>query len=207
METPNATVLTLGHSSHPLEHFVALLQRHDAELVADVRSIPYSRRHPAYNRESLERSLPEQRIGYRFLGRELGAKSPDPACIVDGRVDYRRIAASSAFQAGLAAVITTARTLRVVLLCAEQEPLACHRTLLVARELVARGVAVAHIHADGHLEPHAELLGRLRRLVGVPEQDLVRSEEELLAEAYARQERRIAVVVEPRAGAARGAAR
>ena len=82
-------------------------------------------------------------------------------------------------------------------MCAEKDPLACHRTLLIARELVAAGVPVVHIHADGQLESHGELMQRLRAQVGVPEFDLLRTQAELLDEVYALQERRIAYVIKP----------
>ena len=81
---------------------------------------------------------------------------------------------------------------RIAVMCAEKEPLECHRTILIARHLAALGLCVEHIHADGHLETHDDVLGRLARMVNVPEQDLFHSREELLAEAYRKQEERIA---------------
>ena len=194
---PSPEVLTIGHSNHDIERFVQLLAQHEVRVLADVRSVPYSRRNPAYNREALERSLALARITYVFLGKELGAKSPDPAHYENGRVQYRRLAATDSFKAGLARVIEQAMAHRLAIMCAEKDPLACHRTLLVARELEASGASVVHIHADGHLELHRELMQRLRAQVGVPEFDLLRTEEELLDEAYALQERRIAFVLKP----------
>jgi uncharacterized protein (DUF488 family) len=81
-------------------------------------------------------------------------------------------------------------------MCAEREPLECHRTILVSRELVAQGIEVAHIHADGNLGPHAEAVRRLLKLVGLPEQDLFRSQSESIEQAYAMQEERVAYVDE-----------
>ncbi len=78
------------------------------------------------------------------------------------------------------------------LMCAEKEPLECHRTILVARHLTALGARVEHIHADGHLESHDEALSRLARMVHLPERDLFHSREELLDDVYRRQEERIA---------------
>jgi uncharacterized protein (DUF488 family) len=190
-------VLTIGHSNHPIEHFVALLAQHEVRVLADVRSVPYSRRHPAYNREALERSLAQAGIRYLFLGKELGAKSQDPAHYEAGRVQYRRLAATELFKSGLARVIEEGTSQRLAIMCAEKDPLACHRTLLVARELEAAGMPVTHIHADGRLEPHRELMQRLRTQVGVPEFDLLHTQPELDAEAYTLQERRIAFVLKP----------
>ncbi len=189
-------VMTIGHSNHSVEHFVGLLVEQGVTAVADVRSSPYSRHNPAYNREPIRESLKDAGIAYVFLGKELGARSPDPACYVDGRVQYRCLAESEVFKEGLARVIEGSRTHRLALMCAEKEPLACHRTILVARELEAKGSPVVHIHADGHLETHASALRRMRELVGVPDADLLRSQEELLDEAYALQAERIAYVMD-----------
>src|ERR1044072_6162104 len=156
------------------------------------RAALHSRRSPAYNREYLDAPLERAGILYGFLGRELGAKATDPAFYEGGRFQYRRLAASAAFKEGLAHVLDASRTHRLALMCAEKEPLACHRMLLVVRELEARGVPILHIHADGHLESHADALRRLRALVGVRESDLLKSQRELDEEAYALQEQRIA---------------
>ncbi len=200
-------LLTIGHSNHPIERFVTLLAQHEVRVLADVRSVPYSRRNPAYNREALERSLAQAGVNYLFMGRELGAKSPDPAHYEGGRVQYRRLAATELFKSGLARVIREARSQTLAIMCAEKDPLACHRTLLVARELEANSVGVMHIHAEGHLEPHRALMERLRTRVGVPEFDLLRTPEQLLDEVYALQERRIAFVREGAPGPATGGSR
>jgi uncharacterized protein (DUF488 family) len=73
------TVYTIGHSNHPEEHFLGLLRQHAIQAVADVRSSPYSRYTPHFDRESLQKSLARAGIRYVFLGQELGARSDDPA--------------------------------------------------------------------------------------------------------------------------------
>lgn len=194
---------SIGHSDHPLETFIGLLKLHGVTAVADVRSSPYSRLQLAFNRESLCKSLEEHGIAYVFLGRELGARSKDPSCYEDGKVQYRKLARTELFRSGLERVMTGARShRRIALLCAEREPLVCHRTLLVARELSALGASIAHIHADGSLEPHAEALTRMLAMFGMQEADLFRTREEVLEDAYARQERRIAYVDEDMRAAA-----
>src|SRR6266496_4132642 len=87
MSTANEpTVLTIGHSSHPIERFVALLRQHGVTAVADVRSAPYSRHQPQFNKDLLQRSLKDAGIAYIFLGKELGARSEDRSCYENGRV-------------------------------------------------------------------------------------------------------------------------
>jgi uncharacterized protein (DUF488 family) len=188
-----ATVFTIGHSTHPQERFIALLRQHGITALCDVRSKPYSRMNPQFNREELEESLLAHGIAYRFLGKELGARSDDPVCYEHGKVQYDRLAETELFKRGLKRVPRGMEDgHRIALMCAEKEPLECHRTILVARHLAALGVAVAHIHADGRLESHDAALSRLARTVNVPEQDMFHSRDELLATAYRRQEERIA---------------
>ena len=204
MSEPRYPVLTIGHSTHPLEAFVALLKRHGVTALADVRSAPFSRFNPQYNKDALERGLKAEGITYVFLGRELGARSDDASCYENGRVQYARLARTELFRRGIERVIRGAQEHRIALMCAEKEPLECHRTLLVARALEDLGVPVEHILADGRLEAHGEAMLRLLDLVGVPRKDLFRSRQELLAEALARQEARVAYVDEKlAAGAAR----
>jgi uncharacterized protein (DUF488 family) len=188
-------VLTIGHSNHPWPAFAGLLRRHAVTALADVRSSPYSRANPQFNRETLQRALQAEGIAYVFLGRELGARSEDPACYVDGRVQYSRLAQTDLFKDGLHRVITGAASHRVALMCAEKEPLACHRTLLVSRALIARGIAVHHILVDGTLEAHREAMLRLLEVLAIPT-DLFRTEDQLIDEACARQEARTAYVEE-----------
>lgn len=190
----DTTVLTIGHSTHTLERLLALLQMHGVTAIADVRSTPYSRMNPDFNREVLQKALEEDGIAYVFLGNELGARSQDPACYEAGRVQYRRLAETPLFQSGLERVIQGAKRYRLALLCAEKEPLDCHRTILVSRELEARRVPVTHIHADGRLERHTDVIARLRSSLGIAEADLFRSDEEATAQAYRLQEERIAYV-------------
>ena len=188
-------VLTIGHSTHSIEKFLGLLEAHGVTAIADVRSAPYGRRHPQFNRDPLRQALEERGIRYAFCGQELGARPEDSLCYDEnGRVRYRRLAGTSLFRSGVDFIVQEAWESRVALLCAEKEPLECHRTLLVARELVARGVAVSHIHADGHLETQAEALARLPAMLKMPETDFFRSQEELIEEACTNQENRIAYV-------------
>jgi hypothetical protein len=79
-------------------------------------------------------------------------------------------------------------------MCAEHDPLECHRALLISRDLVDDGIPIVHIHADGHLEPHADAIGRLLQQLGLPEHDLFRTPSEMVDEAYSRQEARVAYV-------------
>lgn len=176
-------LFTIGHSTHGIDGFLGLLHRHGIEVVADVRSQPYSRRFPQFSRDALQTSLREAGIRYVFLGRELGARRDEPECYVGHRADYREIAKTAAFRAGLERLREGLERFRVSLLCAEKDPLDCHRTILVCRH--ARTFAgIQHIRADGSLESHADFEARLLAACHLPAGDLFQSAADLLERAY-----------------------
>ncbi|MYA31659.1 MAG: DUF488 domain-containing protein [Gammaproteobacteria bacterium] len=184
-------IFTVGHSAHEAARFVDLLDMHDIEAVADVRSMPYSRRNPQFNRETLKESLKASGIAYVFLGKELGARSNDPDCYENGRVQFRKLAATSLFRSGIKRVLDGSEQMRIALMCAEKDPLNCHRTILVTRELVALGKKVNHILADGEVETHDAAMNRLCKQLNIGK-DLLRTPEELENDAYAAWEAKIA---------------
>ena len=196
MTPKEGDVLTIGHSTHPRDAFVALLQQHGVTAVVDVRSAPYSRFNPQFNREPLATDLKAHGIKYLLLGRALGGRPDDRSCYENGRVRYDRLARMPLFREGVERVVQGAKEYRIALMCAEKEPLACHRTILVGRSLVERGVAVAHILADGTLEPHDDTMDRLLEALKLPKGDLLQSRQELLESALALREEQIAYVDE-----------
>ncbi len=187
-------VYTIGHSNHPAGHFLALLQQHGIQAVADVRSAPYSRFNPQFDREALQTSLAKAAIRYVFLGHQLGARSDDPTCYAQGRVRFDRLARTEPFLQGLTRIRHGAANHRIALMCAEKEPLDCHRTILVARHLAASGLDILHIHPDGTLETQPAAIARLTLSLPVrgTELHLFRSEQDLVSDVYALQEQRIA---------------
>lgn len=177
-------IFTIGHSSHPIDKFIGLLHQHKITAIADVRSHPYSRHFPHYSQEYLKCSLSEARIAYAFLGKELGARSENPACYRNGKVDYELLAHDPLFQKGLARLRKGLQHYRIALMCAEKDPLDCHRAILISRELVKHGIQVIHILADRSIESHSDMEKRLLRTLQIPETDMFRSKSEILQEAY-----------------------
>jgi len=131
------------------------------------------------------------------LGRELGARSDDPECYLDGKVQYDRLAATPLFASGIDRLLEGSKNQRIALMCAERDPLDCHRALLVGRRLVDRGIHVAHILADGSLELHEDAMMRLREVFNLADNDLFYSGDDQLGIALSIQEARIAYVVKP----------
>jgi uncharacterized protein (DUF488 family) len=190
---------TIGHSNHELPQFIGLLRQHGIAVVADVRSSPYSAYNPQFNRETLQAQLQAAGIGYVFLGAELGARRTEPECYDDeGRVRYAHVAQTPGFCAGLQRLADLRSAQRVALMCAEKDPLTCHRTILICRALRDQTPDIRHIRGDGSLETHGAAESRLLALCKLPERDLFHSRDELVADAYDRQAARIAYVAEDR---------
>lgn len=184
-------IYTIGHSNGTVDRLLELLRRHGITAVVDVRSQPYSRFNPQFNREDIASFLKKSGIEYVFLGRELGARSDDPSCYRDGRAQYALIARSSLFGSGIERLLAGMERFRVAVMCAEKEPLACHRTILIARHLHERSVRIKHILEDGSLEDHDLLLLRLLAVHGMQEQNLFHTKEELVTIAYEKQAEQI----------------
>ncbi|MFC3676416.1 DUF488 domain-containing protein [Ferrovibrio xuzhouensis] len=158
------TVFTVGHSSHTAEYFAGLLQGQGVECLADVRSQPASRFAPQFSRAGLEGGLAGAGIAYRWLGAALGGRPHDAAVYrADGRVDYAARALQPDFIAGISELLKLAADRPTVIMCAERDPLQCHRTHLVTPALLAQGVVVRHILADGSCIDHAALQQQTNR--------------------------------------------
>ncbi len=195
---------TIGHSSHPIGDFIALLQRHAVSCVIDVRSVPYSRFNPQFNRESLKTDLEIDEIFYLFLGGQLGARRSDPQLLFpDGTVDFAKVRLLPDFGRGIDRVLQKIREHgNIALMCAEKDPFSCHRFLLVSPALARRGVAVAHILSTGETISQQALEDRLIKKYGM---DTVQaslfeptgSRHERLAEAYARRNREMGCFSKP----------
>lgn len=184
-------LFTIGHSNRPLAEFLELLRENLVTAIADVRSSPYSRWCPHFSRDALRKSLHESHIEYVFLGEELGARREEPECYRDDVAEYELIAKSPAFARGLERLRKGVETHRIALLCAEKDPLTCHRTILVCRHLRDE-FEIAHIVETGKPETHAEAEARLLKLVGFDEEGLFQDRADKLNEAYDRQSSRIA---------------
>ena len=187
-----SVLFTIGHSNHPTENFIELLLRHDITAVCDVRSQPYSKFNPQFNRENIQKDLKQCGLGYVFLGRELGPRSDDPACYIDGKVQYHLLAATDLFRQGLKRLLKGVRSHRIAMMCAEKDPIMCHRMILVCRHLRKDVTDIRHIMEDGGIEALADSEKRLLRLLKIPPLQLFESTEDLINRAYDIQAEKIA---------------
>jgi len=156
MERNNPTniLFSIGHSSHTIDKFICLLEHHGIEAIADVRSTPYSKYASQFNKDVLESALRDANIDYVFLGMELGARRLENSCHTDGQAKYNRIAQLPTFRRGLEKVLQGVERYRVALMCSESDPITCHRTILVCRELkrISPELEITHILGDGTVE-------------------------------------------------------
>jgi uncharacterized protein (DUF488 family) len=154
MATTPTTLFSIGHSNVAAERLIALLEQHSIRTLCDVRSAPYSRYNPQFNRETLAETLGAADIAYRFMGDTLGGKPADGALRTeDGALpDYAKIAASPNFQRGLNQLIDLGRRAPTAFMCSEADYHTCHRHRLIAPALIERGVLVWHILPDGGRE-------------------------------------------------------
>jgi uncharacterized protein (DUF488 family) len=165
-----ATLYTIGHSTRALDEFIAVLQAHSIRTLVDIRSFPMSRRLPHFNREALEKTLPDAGISYLWL-KELGGRrkklrddSPNIALRNDSFRNYADYMLTEAFQRGVAELIRLAEQSRTVYMCAERVYFRCHRMLL-SDWLVAHGHDVLHIDGLGPVKRH-RLMAEARLLDG-----------------------------------------
>lgn len=160
-------LFTIGHSNHDLGDFLAILVQQGVETLCDVRSRPGSFRFPQFNREPLEAAASLARIQYQFLGEALGGRPEDPRVYhSDGQVDYFARRKSPDFNTGVDRLLEFSRTANLALMCAEEDPLQCHRFLMICPALVERGVAPVHIRRGGILESQHDAEDRLLDLHG-----------------------------------------
>ncbi|MBN1662330.1 MAG: DUF488 domain-containing protein [Deltaproteobacteria bacterium] len=189
-------LFTIGHSVHTSEHFMELLNKHKINALCDVRSSPYSRFTPQFNREFLKEDAAKRRILYLYLGAELGPRSADPACYENGKVRYRRLAEKDIFRQGLIRLRKGMAANRMALMCAEKDPLMCHRMILICRHLRGDDIRIRHILEDGSLEDNGDSEKRLMKLLKIDPADLFSTEEEQIQRAYDLQGEKIAYTLE-----------
>lgn len=177
-------LFSIGHSNIPLARFIAMLQHAGVTAVADVRANPVSRFCPWFSGKPLALQLRQHDIDYRMFGDTLGGRPRDPALYRDDVADYEAMGSQPAYRRGIDDLLATAASRRVCIMCAEREPLDCHRCLLVARSLAERGMKIGHILHDGRIEPHAAIERRLLGMAGSTDDLFATGQEARLAAAY-----------------------
>ena len=196
MEKYNKVIHTIGYAPHTIDSFIATLKKFNITAIADVRSLPYSKFKPEFNRENLKKDLINNCIEYVFLGDNIGARIKAPECYKNGQADYELISKHHLFQEGIERLLKGMGNFSIALMCAEKDPINCHRTILICKYLKKYQIKIYHI-IDAHTyEDHAKTELRLMRLFHLEQPDLFMKDSERLEEAYYRQEEKIAYVSE-----------
>src|SRR5882757_347440 len=165
-------IFTIGHGTRPINELLGLLKKYDIDFLADVRSQPYSKFNPQYNRESLHRSLTRADIRYIYLGDTLGGRPQDPSCHdATGRIDYNLVRQKDFFKKGIERLRSAIqKDLKVALLCSERQPELCHRSKLIGRILDEENLPVQHIDEHGELKTQKAVRALWEKLTTPPTQ-------------------------------------
>ena len=156
------TLFTIGHSNLELQDFLSVLTSVGVQVLCDVRSRPGSSRFPQFDRAPLQAGLASAKIGYEFLGETLGGRPSDRSVYrSDGRVDYELRRKAQDFRAGIERILELLTTQKIALMCAEEDPLQCHRFLMICPSLLGHGVEPVHVRRGGVLESQREAEDRL----------------------------------------------
>ncbi len=180
---------TIGYTPYTLQDFIYNLLEFNITALVDVRSSPYSKYYSDYNMQHLKAQLNLRSIYYIPMGEELGARQGSSSVYINGHADYKLIAQLSTFQQGLARIADGLTKHTIVLMCAEKDPLTCHRSILICRHL-REITKISHIwpcgkdNSDANMESHEHLESRLLSKFGMDHLDMLKSKEQALEEAY-----------------------
>lgn len=154
-----ARCYTIGHSDLPIDAFIYFIKKFNISCIVDVRSTPYSRYQPQFNRENIILSLKKEDIDYQYLGKEVGGRYKDADLLFsDGTVNYQKVSETPNFQKGIDEVVSLIRSGKnISLMCSEKDPLNCHRFVLISRNLIKRGVNVLHICPEVVVKTNKEI--------------------------------------------------
>jgi uncharacterized protein (DUF488 family) len=182
-------IYTIGHSNHKIEDFLNLLKMHSITCIVDVRSTPYSHYNTQFNREFLTIELRNKNIEYIYLGDQLGARPSGNACYKWNCVSFEHLAKMEQFHIELEHLADISMKYRVALMCAEKDPIECHRFILICRNLKKSGLHIKHILSDGGVEDNSDTEQRLIRVLKIEPTlfDPTRTQAELINQAYEQQ--------------------
>lgn len=190
MNTENI-LYTIGYSTYTLDTFIDTLKQNKISAVVDVRSSPYSQYKAEFNREILKTELQKNNISYVFLGDYCGARVDDPSCYVDGKVDFNLVAETPKFKEGINRIIKGTQKYCITLMCAEKDPITCHRFVLVCRNLLPKFPIIKHIIGTELVEDQKVSEERMLKVNNLHQAELFRTYSQRINDAYNKQGNKI----------------
>lgn len=187
-------LFTIGYSGFLVEDFISSLKKESIGALVDIRSSPYSSHFKEYDITNIKCLLNKNMIYYLFLGNELGARPNDYSLYTNNIADFSKMAKSESFIDGCARVREGLNKFSICLMCAEKDPAACHRAILVANNFrnIYPEINIFHIHSSSKIEPQKKLDRRIMSMYKLEQEDLLKDEIERRKEAYLLQEKKIA---------------
>lgn len=152
-------IYTIGHSSYETEYFLTLLKKYEINCVVDIRGMPYSKYVPQYNKEPIKKLLQSKGIYCIYMGTELGIiQSRKDLLDSEGYLDFDKMKKSSEFRTALSRILDgLEKGYTIAVMCTEKDPIDCHRSILICRELHSHGCEIRHIMPDGTIETQEQL--------------------------------------------------
>lgn len=187
-------IYTVGHSNYEIDNFIKVISSYGIDFIVDVRSSPYSKYCPQFNRENIKDSLKNIGIQYLFLGKELGARPNDSSCYYGGRVQFDLLRKTELFKQGIARLKDAeSKVCLLAIMCSEKNPIDCHRTVLISRVLKEEGIDVKHIISDTEVIDQSQIEEQLQKKFKLEPLlfDSENAAQERVAEAYEKQEEHI----------------
>lgn len=187
-------LFTIGYSGFLINDFIATLKKESIGAVIDIRSSPYSARFSDYNSVAIKSSLNTNNIFYLFLGNELGARPKDSSLYTNRVADFSKMAKSQSFIDACKRIREGLNKFPLCLMCAEKDPLSCHRTILVANAFrkIYPHIKILHIHSISKIESQEKLDRRIMAMYDLEQEDFFKNFDERLKEAYSLREKAIA---------------
>lgn len=161
-------IYSIGHGIKKIETFLNELNSFKISYLVDVRTSPYSKYNPQFNREILKNDLEKAGITYVYLGENLGGLPSDRSCYIDGKVDYDLIKEKGFFKEGLKRlIVANTKNLNVVIMCSESKPEECHRSKLIGQELLKQNISLLHIVSSEKMKEQTTVMNELTKGKGV----------------------------------------
>ena len=156
-------IYTIGHSNYEVDEFLKIVTAYGIQIIIDIRSAPYSKYCPQFNKDIIEKVLNNSGIKYLFLGKELGARPDDPTCYEYNRVQFDKLKETELYKRGKERLKECANECTIALMCSEKDPINCHRTILVSRLLKGEGIEVRHILDESKTVSQNEIEEQLQK--------------------------------------------